>query len=221
MGQPLRCYEPDAARFGRIALGMPYVEFDVPAGSADGIAAFYRAMVDTPADVVNGDGRAARVQIGKDQHLFFRETDRAAAGLRRPSHRRSTSTNFSGPHGRLRERNLVSQEDNQYQYRFRDIVDLDSGRHLFTIEHEVRTRRTRCSCGRWSTAIRRRPTATTRAGYEQAPWAMEPDLYDPPCRDALTVSGRGAQHRFTAPRTANCTAGRTARRPVTVCTGLR
>ena len=37
MGQPHpRCYEPDAARFGRIALGIPYVEFDVPAGTAQG-----------------------------------------------------------------------------------------------------------------------------------------------------------------------------------------
>ena len=47
--------------------------------------------------------------------------------------------NFSGPHQRLAERGLVNREDNQYQYRFRDIVDLDSGKHLFTIEHEVRS----------------------------------------------------------------------------------
>src|SRR5205085_743682 len=46
---------------------------------------------------------------------------------------------FSGPHKRLGARNLVWSEDNQYQYRFRDIVDLESGRHLFTIEHEVRS----------------------------------------------------------------------------------
>ena len=29
-GNRVRCYEPDAARFGRITLGIPYVEFDVP-----------------------------------------------------------------------------------------------------------------------------------------------------------------------------------------------
>ena len=40
-GNRVRCYEPDAARFGRIALGIPYVEFDVPVGAAQGIAAFY------------------------------------------------------------------------------------------------------------------------------------------------------------------------------------
>ena len=37
-GNKIRVYEPDPARFGGIVLGMPYVEFDVPAGAADGIA---------------------------------------------------------------------------------------------------------------------------------------------------------------------------------------
>src|SRR5712671_4816946 len=71
-GNRVRCYEPDAARFGRITLGIPYVEFEVPAGTAKGIAAFYRAMIETPAQVVNGDGTTARVAVGKDQHLLLR-----------------------------------------------------------------------------------------------------------------------------------------------------
>jgi hypothetical protein len=33
-GNRVRCHEPDAARFGRITLGIPYVEFEVPAGTA-------------------------------------------------------------------------------------------------------------------------------------------------------------------------------------------
>jgi hypothetical protein len=33
-GNRVRVYEPDAERFGRIALGIPYVEFDVPVGTA-------------------------------------------------------------------------------------------------------------------------------------------------------------------------------------------
>ena len=33
-GNRVRVYEPDADRFGRIALGIPYVEFDVPSGTA-------------------------------------------------------------------------------------------------------------------------------------------------------------------------------------------
>ena len=37
------------ARFGRISLGIPYVEFDVPVGTAKAIAAFYPAVFGTPA----------------------------------------------------------------------------------------------------------------------------------------------------------------------------
>src|SRR5215510_136036 len=74
-GNRIRCYEPDLVRFGRITLGMPYVEFDVPVGTARGIAAFYPAMIGAPATVTNGDGTTARVKVGKDQYLVFRETD--------------------------------------------------------------------------------------------------------------------------------------------------
>ena len=41
-GNTIRLHEPDAARFGRINLGIPYVEFDVPVGTAKGIAKFYK-----------------------------------------------------------------------------------------------------------------------------------------------------------------------------------
>ena len=75
-GNRIRLHEPDAARFGRITLGIPYVEFDVPAGTAKGIAKFYRQMIDAPAEVVNGDGTTAKVTVGKNQHLLFRETDK-------------------------------------------------------------------------------------------------------------------------------------------------
>ena len=37
-GNRVRCYEPNEARFGRITLGIPYVEFDVPIGTAAGSA---------------------------------------------------------------------------------------------------------------------------------------------------------------------------------------
>src|SRR5919201_1872986 len=55
-GNRVRCYEPDAARFGRITLGIPYVEFDVPVGTARGIVAFYPAMIGAHATGVNDDG---------------------------------------------------------------------------------------------------------------------------------------------------------------------
>src|SRR5262249_58075874 len=46
-GNRIRCYEP-AAEFGPIILGVPYVEFDVPEGTADGIVRFYQEVMDTP-----------------------------------------------------------------------------------------------------------------------------------------------------------------------------
>src|SRR5205807_8135652 len=75
-GNRVRCYEPDPARFGRITLGIPYVEFDVPVGTAKGICAFYPEVMGMPTEFANGDGTVARVKIGKDQYLRFRETDR-------------------------------------------------------------------------------------------------------------------------------------------------
>ena len=72
----MRCYEPDADRFGRITLGIPYVEFDVPLGTAPAICAFYPEIMGMPAQLHNGDGTVAVVNTGHGQHLRFRESDR-------------------------------------------------------------------------------------------------------------------------------------------------
>ncbi len=176
-GNRMRVHEPDAARFGRIALGIPYVEFDVPVGTARGIAAFYPPIMGTPAAVTNGDATIARVQVGKDQHLHFRETDRPQGGFD-GHHVQIYIANFSGPYRRLKERGLVSREDNQYQYRFQDIVDLDSDKLLFTVEHEVRSA-THPMCLR--PLVNRNPVTTNRNyanGHDHALWAMGPDQYD-------------------------------------------
>ena len=95
-------------------------------------------MIGTPAELVNGDGTVARIAVGRDQHLLFRETDRPQPDFDE-HHIQIYVADFSGPHRRLSERNLVNREDNQYQYRFRDIVDLNFSQHLSTIEHEVRS----------------------------------------------------------------------------------
>jgi hypothetical protein len=176
-GNTIRLHEPDAARFGRITLGIPYVEFDVPAGTAKGIAKFYQQMIDVPATVVNGDGTTAKVTVGKNQNLLFRETDKPLPDYDE-HHVQIYVVNFSGPHKRLSERGLVNREDNQYQYRFRDITDLDTGKHLFTIEHEVRSL-THPMCLR--PLVNRNPAQTARNysnGYDQNSWAMEPQHYD-------------------------------------------
>ena len=176
-GNRVRCYEPDAERFGCITLGIPYVEFDVPVGSAKGIAAFYPKIMETPAQVTNGDATVARVLMGKNQHMQFRETDEPQ-GEFDGHHVQMYITNFSGPYRRLKERNLISLEDNQYQYRFKDIVDLDSGKLLFSVEHEVRSV-THPMCLR--PLVNRNPATSNRNyanGHDAWLWAMGPDEYD-------------------------------------------
>ena len=176
-GNRLRCHEPDAARFGRITLGIPYVEFDVPLGSAKGISEFYPQIMGMPSHLKNGDGTAASVQVGKNQSLLFHETDRPLAAYD-GHHVQIYITNFSGPHRSLAERNLIWSEDNPYQYRFRDIVDLASGKHLFTVEHEVRSATHPMFL---RPLINRNPSQTNRtfaAGHDQWLWAMGPDQYD-------------------------------------------
>ena len=176
-GNRVRVYEPDADRFGRIALGIPYVEFDVPVGTAKAIAAFYPDVMDIPAELKNGDSNVARVKVGKDQYMQFRETDAPQPEFD-GHHVQIYITNFSGPYRRLLKRDLVSQEDNQYQYRFKDIVDLESGKLLFTVEHEVRS----ATHPMYLRAlVNRDPTQTNRNyahGHDQLAWTMDPDEYD-------------------------------------------
>jgi hypothetical protein len=50
-------------------------------------------------------------------------------------------TNFSGPYQFLQERNLVTEDIRNHQFRFQDIVDPASGAPVFTLEHEVRSSR--------------------------------------------------------------------------------
>ena len=137
-GNRIRCHEPGES-FGRVTLGIPYVEFDVPAGSADGISRFYRQIITTPATVgEDQDGRHVRVSVGVGQYFLFRETDRAVPPYD-GHHVQVYVADFSGPHRRLAERGLIIEESDQHQYRFKDLVDPDSGKVLFTIEHEVRS----------------------------------------------------------------------------------
>jgi predicted enzyme related to lactoylglutathione lyase len=176
-GNRMRCYEPDAARFGRISLGIPYVEFDVPVGTARRIADFYPAIFGTPAQVQNGDGTVARTLMGKDQYLQFRETDRPQPEFD-GHHVQMYIANFSGPYEKLKERGLISVEDNQYQYRFQDIVDLDSGTLLWSVEHEVRS----VTHPMYLRPLVNRNPATTNQnyanGYDALLWAMDPAEYD-------------------------------------------
>jgi hypothetical protein len=134
-GNQLRCYAP-APRFGDMTLGIPYVEFAVRHGAAAGIARFYEQGFGVKGALA-ADGRSATIPVGRDQTLVFRESDRQ---LPYDGHHIAIYVaDFSGPHRFLNERSLITQESDQHQYRFRDIVDPDGGTVLFEIEHEVRS----------------------------------------------------------------------------------
>jgi len=137
-GNRIRCFAPNQ-RFGPMAVGIPYVEFDVPAGTAAGIARFYSEIIGAQAAPLDDkNGRFACVTAGNGQNLFFRETDRPIAPYDQ-HHIQIYINDFSGPHRRLAAKGLITQESDPHQYRFQDIVDPESGMVLFTVEHEVRS----------------------------------------------------------------------------------
>jgi hypothetical protein len=139
-GNRIRCHEP-GPRLGKMTLGLPYVEFTVPVGAAAAIARFYREILATPAHVAqDGDAPKAVVSVGPDQSLVFRESEAQLPDFD-GHHVQVYLADFSGPYRRLLERGLISQEDDQHQYRFVDIVDVESNRPVFSIEHEVRSMR--------------------------------------------------------------------------------
>ena len=138
-GNAIHCHSPDEARFGRMALGMAYVAFDVPPGAAAGIDRFYRDIFGAASLLTEHKGApSAQVQSGEGQYLYFRETEEPRVPYD-GNHLQFYINDFSGPYGRLMERRLISQESNQHQYRFKDIVDPENGDVVYTIDHEVRS----------------------------------------------------------------------------------
>jgi hypothetical protein len=139
-GNRIRCFAPNE-RFGRITLGIAYVEFDVPERTADGISRFYRQVIGARAEAgQEHDGGFARVEVGIGQHLIFRETDRALPPYDN-HHIQVYIADFSAPYWKLLGKGLITEESDQHQYRFKDLTDPESGETLFTIEHEVRSMR--------------------------------------------------------------------------------
>ena len=136
-GNAIRVHEPDDAN--GMALGIPYGDMEVPAGTSDGIVKFYQQVFDTPAKKVEDNtGTYAEVSMGYNQKFRFRETDSDIADYD-GHHIAIYVTNFSRPHAALRERELITEESDQHQYRFQMLVDPDSGDELAEIEHEVRS----------------------------------------------------------------------------------
>jgi catechol 2,3-dioxygenase-like lactoylglutathione lyase family enzyme len=173
-GNRIRVHAPDVRRFGSTVLGMPYVRLDVAPGTAAGIAAFYREVLAAPA-LLGQDGGMPRVRvpIGAGEALEFAETQAPFVPYD-GHHVQVAVADFSGVHRRLLARGLVTEESNQSQYRFQDIVDPSDGRVLATLEHEVRSMRHPLYARR---LVNRNPAVTNQAyapGHEDAMWRREP-----------------------------------------------
>ncbi len=138
-GNRFNMHSPDVERFGAINLGMPYLEFDVPIGTAKGIERFYKKIFGAKTKLEgNGAGKTARINVGYHQDLLFRETDRSIPAYD-GHHIQVYLQDFSGPYKELMKRELLTEESNAYQYRWECIVDVDTNETLFEIEQEIRS----------------------------------------------------------------------------------
>jgi catechol-2,3-dioxygenase len=171
-GNRVDCHSPDPERFGRMALGMAYVEFDVPIGAAAGIDRFYRDIFGAASSMTERKGApCAAVQSGEKQFLYFRETDTPRVPYD-DNHIQFYINDFSGPYKKLLDRGLIYQESNQHQYRFKDIIDPDSGEVIYTLDHEVRSMG-HPMYGR--PLVNRNPAISLRSydpGRESQPWTI-------------------------------------------------
>lgn len=133
-GNDIRAFTP--ANFENMALGMPRVCVHVPAGTSAGIGRFYRQVIGCPVAVSESE-KECRVRVGYNQELVFLENDQVAPYD--GHHIAVYVADFSGPHRWLAERELITEESDQHQYRFQAIVDPETGATLTELEHEVRS----------------------------------------------------------------------------------
>lgn len=133
-GTRVRCHAP-SDEFGRVQLGLVYIDFDVPAGTAQGIARFYDQVMRAPARV---EGGKALVQAGASQSLRFTESDRAPPAYD-GHHFLIYLADFAGPYGWLKKRGLISRDSDPHEWRLQWITDPVDDKPLFQVEHEVRS----------------------------------------------------------------------------------
>jgi hypothetical protein len=172
-GNKIRVHAPDPQRFGPLRVGMPYVELDVAAGTnLEGIARFYREILGGIAGVSKDErGAYAWANTSADSKVIYRETKKKLPPYD-GHHIQITLADFSGPHKKLVERGLITEESDQHQYRFVDIVDVDTNKPLAQIEHETRSMRHPMFNRSY---INRNPDMNNRnfvPGYEVGVWAL-------------------------------------------------
>jgi hypothetical protein len=133
-GNRVRCHAP-SPELGNTELGIVYVDFDVPQGTADGIARFYKDVMRAPA---KSERNRATVSVGRNQKLHFTETSKPLPEYDN-HHIQVYIADFGTPYHWLKERDLITMETDADEWRFQWIVDPRDNRKLFQIEHEVRS----------------------------------------------------------------------------------
>jgi hypothetical protein len=133
-GNRIRCHAP-SPEFARTDIGLMYVDFDVPPGSAEGIARFYTEVMRAAAKAEKG---RATVSVGRHQRLHFTETSKPLPEYDN-HHIQVYIADFGSPYRWLLERGLITMETDANEWRFQWIVDPKDGTKLFQIEHEVRS----------------------------------------------------------------------------------
>lgn len=137
-GNKFKIHGP-APEYGAMHIGMPYVELNVPVGTTERIGRFYQEILGASISLgTRHNADCLSVSTGKAQYLHFIETD-----LPQPDydghHIAIYISDFAQPYEKLLKRDLISMETDEHEWRFIDIIDLDSKDVLFKIEHEVRS----------------------------------------------------------------------------------
>jgi len=122
-GNRFRCHAP-SPEFGPTELGIVYVDFGVPHGTGSGIARFYEQVMKAPAQAA--DGRAT-VKVGRHQKLIFTETSQPLPEYD-GHHIQIYIADFSTPYRWLKERDLITMETDEAEWRFQWIVDPRDGK---------------------------------------------------------------------------------------------
>jgi hypothetical protein len=169
-GNKLRVHAP-GPQFGDMTLGAPYVEFTVTPGTAYKIGRFYEEIMGAPCQMVDCRGMtAAKVRIG-NQHMsfIFRETNDPIPAYD-GHHVAIYISDFHTPYKKLLDRGLISMESHDYEWRFINIVDLDSNECIFQIEHEVRS---------MTNPLYMRPLVNRNANQQQRTYQRGKDAFYP------------------------------------------
>ena len=119
------------------AQALAYVDFTVPVGTAARIGAFYEQLLGCPVRL-NTEKALAEVTVGPHQSLFFRDHPQARDKPHR-NHIALYLTRYEQCYKGMLKKGLVMEPDANHQFRIAGITDPDTGEHLLTLEHELRS----------------------------------------------------------------------------------